>query len=106
MCPWNDAWSGSILTPPSRNSSPRASANHVARLCLASAGLQPVYVRYGTDGVLHRLVDWCHDAETGQLVLDHWEPVPMGDGQDFRGAYYDIAFFQKLALSRLQQAAA
>ena len=74
-------------------------ADRPASLCLARAGLQPVYDRYGIDGVLQRLVEWLHDAKTGQLMLDHWEPVPMGDGQDLRGGYYDIAFFQQLALS-------
>ena len=74
-------------------------ADRPASLCLARAGLQPVYDRYGIDGVLYRLVNWLHDAKTGQLMLDHWEPVPMGDGQDFRGGFYDIAFFQQLALN-------
>ena len=74
-------------------------ANRPASLCLARAGLQPIYDRYGIDGVLARLINWLHDAKTGQLMLDHWEPVPMGDGQDFRGGFYDIAFFQQLALS-------
>ena len=74
-------------------------ADRPASLCLARAGLQPVYDRYGIDGVLERLINWLHDAKTGQLMLDHWEPVPMGDEQDFRGGFYDIAFFQELALS-------
>ena len=74
-------------------------ADRPASLCLARAGLQPVYDRYGIDGVLDRLINWLHDAKTGQLMLDHWEPVPMGDGQDFRSGFYDIAFFQQLALS-------
>lgn len=78
-------------------------ADRPASLCLARAGLQPVYDRYGIDGVLDRLVNWLHDAKTGQLMLDHWEPVPMGDGQDFRGGFFDIAFFQQLALSHNPQ---
>ena len=73
-------------------------ADRPASLCLARAGLQPVYDRYGVDGVLDRLMDWLHDAKTRQLMKDGWEPVPMGEGQEARGAYFDIGFFQELAL--------
>lgn len=72
---------------------------HPASLCLARAGLQSVYDRYGVDGVLDRLSDWFHDAKTGQLMKDGWEPVPMGEGQDARGGYFNIGFFQELALN-------
>lgn len=67
-------------------------------LCLARAGLQPVYDRYGADGIVDRLVDWLHDAKTGQLMKDGWEPVPMGEGQAARGGYFDISYLQELAL--------
>ena len=73
-------------------------ADDPVSLCLALAGLQSIYDRYGIDGVLDRLISWLHDAKTGQLMLDHWEPVPMGDGQDFRCGFYNIAYFQELAL--------
>ncbi len=73
-------------------------ADRPASLCLARAGLQPVYDRYGIDGVLDRLMNWMHDAKTGQLMKDGWEPVPMGEGQDARGGYFDIGVFQELAL--------
>ncbi|WP_440997541.1 ThiF family adenylyltransferase [Arhodomonas sp. SL1] len=75
---------------------------HPASLCLVRAGLQAVYDRYGVDGVLDRLSDWFHDAKTGQLMKDGWEPVPMGEGQDARGGYFNIGFFQKLALNEVE----
>ena len=92
-------WSGRDDFPRDIGHINPTAAERPASLCLARAGLQPVYDRYGIDGVLQRLVDWLHDAKTGQLMLDCWEPVPMGDGQDFLGGYFDIAFFQKLALN-------
>jgi hypothetical protein len=30
-------------------------------------------------------------------MKDGWEPVPMGEGQDARGGYFNIGFFQELA---------
>lgn len=72
---------------------------HPASLCLAWGGLQAVYDRYGVDGVLDRLTHWFHDAKTGQLMKDGWEPVPMGEGQDARGGYFNIGYFQELALN-------
>ena len=72
-------------------------ADQPVSLCLARAGLQPVYDRYGIDGVIDRLLNWLHDAKTGQLMMDGWEPVPIGEGQDLRGAFFDIATFQKMA---------
>jgi len=71
-----------------------------ASLCLARAGLQAVYDRYGVDGVLDRLSDWFHDAKTGQLMKDGWEPVPIGEGQEACGGYFNIGFFQELALKQ------
>ncbi|MEQ9190524.1 MAG: ThiF family adenylyltransferase [Alphaproteobacteria bacterium] len=71
---------------------------HPASICLARAGLQAVYDRYGIDGVIDRLSNWFHDARTGQLMKDGWEPVPMGEGQDARGGYFNIGFYQELAL--------
>lgn len=73
---------------------------HPASLCLARAGLQPIYDRYGVDGVLDRLMTWLHDAKTGQLMQDGWEPVPMGEDQDVRGGFFSIGFFQELALNQ------
>ena len=72
--------------------------DHPASLCLARAGLQPVYDRYGIDGVLDRLMSWLHDAKTGQLMKDGWEPVPMGEGQNALGGFFNIGVFQELAL--------
>ena len=70
-----------------------------ASLCLARSGLQPVYDRYGINGVLDRLVNWLSDAKTGQLMIDAWEPVPAGEDQELRGGFFDIAAFQELALN-------
>lgn len=70
-----------------------------ASICLARSGLQPVYDRYGIDGVLQRLIDWFHDAKTGQLMKNGWEPVPMGEGQEIQGGYFNIGFFQELAFN-------
>ena len=66
-------------------------------LCLALAGLQNIYDGFGVDGVLARLIEWLHDAKTGQLMKHGWEPVPMGIGQESKNAYYDIGVFQNIA---------
>ena len=72
-------------------------ADQPASLCLARAGLQPVYDRFGVDGVVDRLVSWFHDAKTGQLMADGWEPVPMGDGQNRGAGFLEIGHFQEMA---------
>ena len=71
-----------------------------ASLCLSRVGLQPIYDRYGIDGVMQRLVSWFHDAKTGQLMADGWEPVPFGENQLLTGGILDIAHFQNLAASQ------
>lgn len=72
-------------------------AGQPASLCLARAGLQPVYDRFGVDGIVDRLVSWLHDATTGQLMADGWEPVPVGDGQNVGTGFLDVGFFQEMA---------
>ena len=90
-------WSGRADFPRDIGHINPTPADQAASLCLARAGLQPIYDRYGVDGVMDRLMDWLHDAKTGQLMKDGWEPVPMGEGQEARGGYFDIGFFQELA---------
>ena len=93
-------WSGRANFPRDIGHINPTHADRPASLCLARAGLQPVYDRYGMDGAMDRLMDWLHDAKTGQLMKDGWEPVPMGEGQEARGGYFDIGFFQELALKQ------
>ena len=73
--------------------------DHPASLCLARAGLQPIYDRYGVLGVVERLLHWISDAKTGQLMIEEWEPVPAPEDQELSGGYFDIATFQELAMN-------
>ena len=75
--------------------------DHPASICLARAGLQAIYDRFGVDGMLDRMTDWFHDAKTGQLMKDGWEPVPMGVDQDLRSGCFDIEHFNRLRLIKL-----
>ena len=74
--------------------------NSPASICLARAGLQPIYDNLGINGIIGRLSDWFHDAKTGQLMFDGWEPVPAPEGQRTRSALYDAACFQDIAIVR------
>ena len=58
-----------------------ASADQPATLCLARAGIQPIYDSSGVLGVVSRLLDWLCDAKTGTLYQDDWELVPHLVGQ-------------------------
>lgn len=91
-------WSGRADFPRNIGHINPTPADHPVSLCLARAGLQVVYDHYGIDGVLDRLMSWMFDAKTGQLMSDGWEPVPMGEGQDARGGFFNIGVFQELAL--------
>ena len=53
-----------------------ASTDQPASLCLARAGLQPIYDSSGVRGVVERLLDWLCDAKTETLCEDGWEAVP------------------------------
>ena len=66
-------------------------------LCLARAGLQPIYDRYGLEGILHRLRTWLRDAQTGGLMADGWEPVPYSEDMSVRGGILSAAAFQEIA---------
>lgn len=68
--------------------------------CLARAGLQPIYDRYGIEGVMVRLCTWMRDAMTGSLMADGWEPVPLAVRMPVRGGLIDASQFQELAASR------
>ena len=72
---------------------------HPASLCLALAGLQTIYDRYGIVGVVERLFQWISDAKTRQLIIEDWEPVPAPEDQNFLGGFFDIATFQELAMN-------
>lgn len=65
--------------------------------CLARAGLQPIYDRYGVEGVMMRLRTWMRDAMTGGLMVDGWEPVPLAVRVPVRGGLLDASAFQELA---------
>ena len=78
--------------------------DHPASICLARAGLQAIYDRFGVDGMLDRMTDWFHDAKTGQLMKDGWEPVPMGVDQDLRSGCFDIGTFQQIAFNQTDDA--
>lgn len=66
-------------------------------LCLARAGLQPIYDRYGIEGVMVRLRTWMRDAMTGGLMVDGWEPVPLAVKMPVRGGLLNASVFQELA---------
>jgi hypothetical protein len=68
--------------------------------CLARAGLQPVYDRYGIEGVMMRLRTWMRDAMTGGLMADGWEPVPLAAKMPVRAGLLDAGAFQELAARR------
>jgi hypothetical protein len=68
-----------------------------ASLCLARTGLQPIYDRYGIEGVMVRLRTWMRDAMTGGLMVDGWEPVPFSVAMPVRGGLLDPAAFQEIA---------
>jgi proteasome lid subunit RPN8/RPN11 len=70
-----------------------------ASFCLARAGLQPLYDRFGVEAVLERLRSWMRDAQTGGLMADGWEPVPVS-GNVGRLGTIDAAVFQDLALRK------
>ena len=66
-------------------------------ICLARAGLQPIYERFGIAGVLDRLNSWLRDAKSNQLMLDSWEPVPIGEGQALSVGFFNYGAIQELA---------
>jgi hypothetical protein len=66
-------------------------------LCLAAAGLDGIYERFGIEGVLERLRNFLRDAKIGALMQDGWEPVPFGQCSNVRPGVLDAAFFQELA---------
>lgn len=66
-------------------------------LCLARAGHQPIYDRYGIEGILIRLRTWMRDAKTGGLMADGWEPVPYPNDRSIRVGIIDPKAFQGLA---------
>jgi hypothetical protein len=72
-------------------------ANQPANLCLARAGLQPIYDHHGVEGVMMRLRSWMRDAMTGGLMADGWEPVPLPPGMSLRGGLLNASVFQELA---------
>jgi proteasome lid subunit RPN8/RPN11 len=71
-----------------------------ASLCLTRTGLQPIYDRYGIEGVMVRLRTWMRDAMTGGLMVDGWEPVPFSAAMPMRGGLLDPAAFQEIASKR------
>jgi hypothetical protein len=71
-----------------------------ASLCLARSGLQPIYDRYGIEGIMVRLRTWMRDAMTGGLMSDGWEPVPFLATMPMRGGLIDPAAFQEIAAKR------
>lgn len=75
-------------------------ASQPASLCLARAGLQPIYDRYGVEGVIARLRSWMRDAMTGSLMADGWEPVPLPAGTSTRGGLLDASAFQEFAFKQ------
>lgn len=68
-----------------------------ASICLAAAGLTPLFDRFGIEGVLERLRGFLRDAKIGALMQDGWEPVPYGDTTDFCPGAFDPRFFQERA---------
>ena len=73
-----------------------------ASFCLARAGLQPLYDRFGIEFVLERLRCWIRDAQTGYLMADGWEPVPVS-GDVTRLGTLDAAAFQDIAVRKRSQ---
>lgn len=71
-----------------------------ASICLAAAGLAPVYDRFGIEGVLERLRGFLRDAKIGALMQDGWEPVPYGDVTEFCLGSFDPRFFQECAAAK------
>ena len=69
-------------------------------LCLATAGLQPTYDRYGIEGVLDRLRRWMRDAAAGDLAAGGWHPVPLPSGTMSRLGWLDPWLFQEMTASR------
>lgn len=69
-----------------------------ASLCLARAGLQTIYDRYGVEGLLQRLRSWMRAAQAGSLSDDGWDPVPIPVRTQVRQAWFDGARFQDLAV--------
>lgn len=68
-----------------------------ASLCLARAGLQAIYDRYGIEGVMQRLRSWMRAAQTGALTADGWHPVPLSGQLAWRPAIFDAARLQEMA---------
>ena len=60
-------------------------------LCLARAGPQHIYDRYGVEGVMARLRAWLRDAQTGGLTADGWDPVPYSAAMPMRQGLLDAA---------------
>ena len=71
-----------------------------ASLCLARVGLQPIYDRWGIEGVMTRLRSWLRDAKTGDLMRDGWDPVPVPSDGPLKWAFFDAKKFQELAATR------
>jgi|CXWL01.1.fsa_nt_gi hypothetical protein len=66
-------------------------------ICLAIAGLTPIYDQFGLEGVLERLRNFLRDAKIGALMQDGWEAVPYGDLSSMCPGSIDVRFFQDLA---------
>lgn len=66
-------------------------------ICLAIAGLTPIYDQFGLEGVLERLRSFLRDAKIGALMQDGWEAVPYGDLSSMCPGSIDVRFFQELA---------
>ncbi|HIJ61928.1 MAG TPA: hypothetical protein HPQ04_04475 [Rhodospirillaceae bacterium] len=75
-------------------------------LCLTRAGLQPIYDRWGIEGVLTRLRTWLRDAKTGGLMRDGWEPVLLSSSpREPIAGIFEAGKFQELAAARQSQGA-
>ena len=74
-------------------------SNSPVSICLARAGLQPIYDRFGIEGVILRLRTWLRDAQTGALMADGWEPVPYASNMPTRGGLLHPTSFQEIAVN-------
>lgn len=73
-------------------------------ICLTRTGLQPIYDRFGIEGVLTRLRSWIRDAQTGALMADGWEPVPYSKDMRQYCGLLDAAAFQNVVNDRKAEA--
>jgi hypothetical protein len=67
--------------------------------CLALGGIQPIYERAGIEAIMTRLRDFLRDAKTGTLMMDGWEPIPLGVDQRLRMGQIEPSIFQEHALA-------